>query len=476
MLFKRYYDETLAQASYLIGCQASGEAVVVDPLRDADLYVTAAAEEGVRITHVTETHIHADFASGSRELAHRTGAQLLLSGEGGPDWLYGFAEADGARILRDGDEFRIGNVRVRAIHTPGHTPEHLSFLVVDGAATDEPMGILTGDFVFVGDVGRPDLLEKAAGVSGTMEAGARQLFQSLKRLEGLPDHLQIWPGHGAGSACGKALGAVPMSTLGYERRVNWAFQHEDEAGFVEAVLADQPEPPRYFAEMKRMNRDGPVILGHAPEPGHLGPDLLQRALDQGDPVVDIRSRDAFAGGHVPGTLSIPLNRAFTNWAGWLLPYDEPIYLVAEGLAHARDAVRDLSLIGIDQVHGFFGAEVLEQWEGRFGSLQSARTVPVEEARSMVDQGALLLDVRARTEVEAGRPAGSHHLHLGYLEREMERIPSDGMVLVSCESGGRSAIAQSVLLAQGREAVNVSGGYQAWARAGLPVERGGGGAF
>ncbi len=251
MLLKRFYDDHLAQASYLIGCQATGEALVVDPHRDAEMYIAGAAREGVRITHVTETHIHADYASGSRELAARTGAQLYLSDEGGEDWRYGFADEDGAVLLRDDDEIAVGNIRVRALHTPGHTPEHLSFLVTDGAATDEPMGLLSGDFIFVGDVGRPDLLEKAAGVAGTMETGARQLFRSLRRAAELPAHLQLWPGHGAGSACGKALGAVPTSTLGYERLVSWAFQYDDEDAFVAAVLDEQPEPPRYFATMKR---------------------------------------------------------------------------------------------------------------------------------------------------------------------------------------------------------------------------------
>src|SRR5688572_16173276 len=202
MILKRFYDEKLAQASYLLGCSVTGQALVIDPNRDVEPYMKAAAAERVRITHVTETHIHADFVSGTRELAARTGATMLLSAEGGPDWSYGFARAAGVRLLRGGDEVVMGEVRVRALHTPGHTPEHLSFVVTDGAATDEPLGAFTGDFLFVGDVGRPDLLERAAGVQGTMEQGARELWTSLTSFRALPDHLQIWPGHGAGSACG----------------------------------------------------------------------------------------------------------------------------------------------------------------------------------------------------------------------------------------------------------------------------------
>ena len=202
MLLKRFYDNGLAQASYLIGCSATGEAIVVDANRDVEQYVRAASDEGLRVTHVTETHIHADFVSGSRELAARTGAKLLLSDEGGPEWRYAFAAAADATLLRDGDSFMVGNIRFDVLHTPGHTPEHLSFLVTDTPATDRPMGAITGDFIFVGDVGRPDLLERAANVAGTMRASAQALFRSIQRFKQLPDSLQIWPGHGAGSACG----------------------------------------------------------------------------------------------------------------------------------------------------------------------------------------------------------------------------------------------------------------------------------
>ena len=261
MFFKRFYDDSLAQASYMIGCQRTGEALVVDPNRDVAQYIDAARNENLRITQVTETHIHADFVSGARELAAQTGAQLLLSAEGGADWQYAYAADAGARLLRDGDTFTIGNILVEVLHTPGHTPEHLSFLVTDGPASREPWGILTGDFVFVGDVGRPDLLERAAGHANTMEAAGRALFRSLARFLALPDHVQVWPGHGAGSACGKALGAVASSTVGYEKLSNWALATMTEDEFVQSVLEGQPEPPLYFAQMKRINKTGPANIG-----------------------------------------------------------------------------------------------------------------------------------------------------------------------------------------------------------------------
>src|SRR5512142_552768 len=261
MLLLRFYDEGLAQASYLIGCQTTGDALIVDPNRDIEQYIAAAEAEGLRIAHVTETHIHADFVSGAPALAQRTGATLSLPDEGGAACRSGFAAESGAVLLQHQSHIDIGDLTITALHTPGHTPEHLSFLVVDRSAAPVPLGMLSGDFVFVGDVGRPDLLEKAANVQGTMIASARQLFQSLARLRDLPDHLQIWPGHGAGSACGKSLGAMPSSTLGYERRTNWAFGIHDEAAFVASVLEGQPSPPTYFGTMKRINRDGAPLLG-----------------------------------------------------------------------------------------------------------------------------------------------------------------------------------------------------------------------
>ena len=291
MILRRFHDPQLAQMSYLIGCSSTRSAIVVDPLRDADMYIAAAAAAGLTITHVTETHIHADFISGARELVARTGAQLLLSGEGPAEWRYEFAEADGAKLLNDGDMFDVGRIRITTRHTPGHTPEHISFLVKDLQTADEPVAILTGDFVFVSDVGRPDLLERAANVPGTKEASARQLFLSLSRIRKLPDYLQIWPGHGAGSACGKALGDMPSSTVGYERMANWALSERNVEAFVDRVLEGQPDPPAYFGVMKRINRDGPPVLGVRAEPPSPPPGSLADLGLAGALVVDVREPD-----------------------------------------------------------------------------------------------------------------------------------------------------------------------------------------
>jgi hydroxyacylglutathione hydrolase len=474
MLLKHVYDAKLAQASYLVGCQATGEAVVIDPSRDIEQYLRLAETEGVRITHVTETHIHADFVSGARELAHRTGAQLLLSDEGDADWKYAFAQAAGARLLKDGDEFMVGNLKFQVMHTPGHTPEHISFVVTDTPATSRPMGVFTGDFVFVGDVGRPDLLEKAAKVVGTMEAGARTLFRSIQRFKALPDHLQIWPGHGAGSACGKALGAVPQSTLGYEKIANWGLQVEDEDEFVGMVLAGQPEPPKYFAEMKRINKVGPDILGGFRRPERLSLEALETQLENKAQVVDTRTAEAYAAGHVPGTVNIPLNKSFNTWAGWLLPYDRDFHLIVDAGDAERvdEAVRDLAMIGLDRIGGYFGTEVLDDWQRAGRELATIPQISVAElAERVTRQDVAVVDVRGLSEWEAGHLEGVPNIPVGYLTDHLDELPRDRPLVVHCQGGARSAIAASVLKANGFDnVVNVTGGFAEWQQRGLPVER------
>lgn len=470
MLVRRFFDERLAQASYLIGCLETKQALVVDANRDIDQYLRAADAEGLTITHVTETHIHADYVSGSRELAARTGARLHLSDEGDENWKYAFAPDAGAVLLKDGDTFDVGSVRIQAVHTPGHTPEHLMFLVTDTSTADEPVGALTGDFIFVGDVGRPDLLERAANVAGTMVAGARTLFRSLKVMERYPDYLQIWPGHGAGSACGKGLGAMPQSTLGWERRFNWAFRIDDEETFVQHVLEGQPDPPAYFAVMKKVNKEGPALLGGITAPPRLTADRLDALLASGARVVDTREVDAYAAGHVPGTINLPLTRAFTTWAGWLLPYTEDIYLVAKDGAERRvvEAVRELALIGLDRIAGWFGSDVLE---GR--TLRTIEQLDARTAAARVRAGEVeVVDVRSQAEYEAGHIAGARHIPLGQLPKALHSLPANRPVLVHCQGGTRSAIGASLLDAAGFTSVsNLTHGFREWMESGLPVEEG-----
>ncbi len=473
MLLKRFYDTKLAQASYLIGCAATGEAIVIDANRDVAQYLHAADAEGLRISHVTETHIHADFVSGSRELAERSGGQLLLSGEGGTDWSYAFAEAANARLLHDSDTFMVGNLRFQVMHTPGHTPEHLAFIVTDTPATNTPIGVITGDFIFAGDVGRPDLLEKAAHLVGTMEASARTLFHSLQRFKQLPDHLQLWPGHGAGSACGKALGAMPSSTLGYEKIANWGLQQAVESEFIEMVLAGQPEPPRYFAEMKRINKEGPRVLGGLPRPTLVADSMLGDVIASGDLVVDTRSAAAFAARHVPGTINIPLDKSFSTWAGWFVPFDRDFHLIASdnGQSAIAEAARDLAMIGLDRVAGYFEPGAVDAWEA---SGREVWTIPQMSARElsqhMADDDVAVVDVRGQSEWTAGHVPGVPNIPAGYIADDIAALPTDRPLVLHCQGGSRSAIAASVLRARGvSNVVNLSGGFAAWSAQGHPVD-------
>jgi hydroxyacylglutathione hydrolase len=476
MLLKRFYDEKLAQASYLLGCSATGEALVVDPNRDVEQYLEAAKREDLSVTHVTETHIHADFVSGARELAERASATLYLSAEGGEDWKYAFAAEAGAVLLRDGDIVQVGNLRIEVLHTPGHTPEHLCFLVTDTLVADRPMGAFSGDFIFVGDVGRPDLLEKAAKQAGTMAEGARTLFRSLQEFKRLPDYLQLWPGHGAGSACGKALGAVPQSTLGYEKLFNWGLAAEAEEEFVHAVLAGQPEPPLYFMEMKRINRDGPPLVGPLKPPPRMADGEFPAQLARGAVLVDTRGTADYAAGHVPGTLNVPLGKSFTTYAGSVIPYDRDVYLMIDERRNGavEEVVRDLCLIGLDRVKGYFGLGAVQAGAAAETALETLPRVTADEVEQALQTGAIeLVDVRNSSEWEAGHIPGSRNLPLGRLAERLQEIPRDKPLVVHCQTGSRSRVAASLLRSHGfRRVAHLAGDFEDWSRSGRSVESAG----
>ncbi len=470
MFVRRFFEPKLAQTSYMIGCAAHHVAIVIDPNRDVAQYVRAAAEEGATIKHVTETHIHADFLSGARELAAKTGAALYLSDEGDENWKYAFAKSDGAKLVHDGDHIKVGNIDIEVLHTPGHTPEHISFLVTDGAVADEPIAAVTGDFIFVGDVGRPDLLEKAANIKGTMEIGAKQLWKSIEAFRARPDYLQIWPGHGAGSSCGKGISAIPHSTLGYEKRFNWAFQAKSEADFVASVLSGQPDPPKYFAEMKKLNKEGPRMLGGFARPAEQSAADLARFLVSGATVVDMRPAGEFAAGAVPGTISVPMNSSFTTWSGWLVPYDTDFYLIGDA-ASVDLAVRDLAMIGLDRIGGWFEPGVVGQWAAaNRAPLSVIPQVTAEDLAQSLKHGAVtLLDVRNPGEWSAAHIHGAQHIPLGRLAERLGEIPRDKPIVLQCAAGARSMIGASILKARGVDRViNLIGGFGAWSAAGLPT--------
>lgn len=460
MLLRYFYDDKLAHASYVVGCQATGEAVVVDPMRNILPYVELAKKENLKIVGALETHIHADFVSGSRELADRFGTKLYLSDEGDKDWKYQNLENVSHQLLKDGDKFNIGNLIFEVVHTPGHTPESISFILTDTKAADLPLGIFTGDFVFVGDVGRPDLLEKAAGIQGTSESGAKAMFQSIERFKELPDYLQVWPAHGAGSACGKSLGAVPSTTVGYEKLFNWAMQFKDEKSFKDELLAGQPEPPYYFAVMKSVNKIGPELIANLPElkPIDRFADI-KSLLENGEQVLDLRPADAFSQGFIPGTLNIPFNKSFTNWAGWVVDYKKPVYILVDPDS-LDEVITALHSIGIDQVLGYSDAEAII---GEADKLDKYDNVTVEEAKEMINNDeANVLDVRNQTEFDEGHIENADHIMVGTLKNRLEEVDASKTVIVHCQGGARSAIAASLLKANGIDnIVNMPGGYSKW---------------
>lgn len=466
MYFQHVYDKSLAQASYFIGCQAAKVAMVIDPKRDVDTYLEIAKQNNMKITHIAETHIHADFLSGSRELAALTGAELLLSDEGGEGWLYEFPHTG----LRDGDVFKVGNLKLEVMHTPGHTPESISFLLTDTPASPEPVMLFTGDFVFVGDVGRPDLLEEAAGIAGTKEVGARQMYKSLNRFNTLPDYVQVWPGHGAGSACGKALGAVPSTTVGYEKVRNWAFQFGNNPdGFVQYLLEDQPEPPRYFAKMKQLNKVDRPLLTEVPKLKQLSAQDLEAAMKAGVKVIDTRLKPEFAAGFIPGSLNIQGNNAFATWMGWFLSYDEPFILIAAEDKH-DDLVRKLMRIGLDNIHGYVPS--VQVWEQLGHSLQKADNIDLETFKQEVAAGTPVIDLRGAAEFKSGHVEGAINVFIGKIESQLDKIDRNQKVVIHCQAGDRSSIGYSVLVKHGYTNIrNYSGGMSEWINKGNPVVTG-----
>lgn len=471
MLLRYFYDDELAQASYLVGCVATGEALVVDPARAIEPYLEEAAKHDLRITHVTETHIHADFVSGSRELAVHTGALIYLSDMGDAAWKYAYTDEPNVILVREGDRWMVGNIRVDVMHTPGHTPEHISFLITDTAGADRPMGVFTGDFLFAGDIGRPDLLEEAAGLIGTKEPGARRQFATVRRFKSLPDYLQIWPGHGAGSACGKALGAIPSTTLGYEKLFNPAFQFDQEDEFVNWLLDGQPEAPRYFAQMKRVNKEGPALLASLPAPSRLDRAALDRLSAAGAFIVDLRAADAYSAAYLPGTVNIPATATnFSTYVGWFVDYTQPIYLIVPEEAALPHLLRSLHAIGVDQIGGYWGPEVVSEDATAMPGVTS-QELAQELAAHVPGSNLVIVDVRGRSEFSQEHIAGARNIPLGFLPQRLAQIPRDHTVVMQCASGYRSQIAATLLRAQGFDnVVNLVEGQESW-RTALPTASG-----
>jgi hydroxyacylglutathione hydrolase len=462
MKLQRFEVLGLAHYSYVLSSQ--GKAVVVDPRRDFDVYTDYAAANDLIITHILETHIHADYASGARELAQVTGAEFLGSGHDvGEDFQYKFPHKD----FMDGDSIEVGDMRIIAIHTPGHTPEHLSFLIEEKSRGNHPMALLSGDFVFVGSLGRPDLLGEAA-----KERLAGQLYDSIhQKIKSLPDWVEVHPAHGSGSLCGAGMSERPQSTLGYERMANRFFASMDRPTFIREILANSPEFPEYYKRMKRINSEGPAILGGIPGNPEMTLAEFKKGVD--DPnaiVIDLRRQEAFGGGHIPGAFNIGGDQNLAMWAAWVVPYDRPIYLVGEdgGECHAR---RQLIRVGLDNVKGYLKGGFKTWLLAGYPIAHVPQISTAELKQRIANNGIVVVDVRSPGEWRNGHIANAKNIPAGEIQRRATELPREKPIHVICGSGYRSSLTTSILRREGfPDVTNVMGGMTSWTKAGLQVEK------
>jgi len=464
MILKQYYLNCLAHASYLIGDQTSSTAVVVDPQRDIDAYVGGAAGFGLTIRHVFLTHFHADFLAGHLELRDRTSATIHLGAQAKAEFSF--------TPMADGDSLELGRVRLTVLETPGHTVESISILVFDlDADARQPQAILTGDTLFVGDVGRPDL---RASLGWSANALGKMLYHSVReKLLPLPDATLVYPAHGAGSLCGKQLSKETVSTIGEQRRTNYALQPMSEPDFIELVTADQPDAPSYFTYDAVLNtKERPTLsqmLEHQLKPLDLEVLLSLQAV--GAQVLDVRDPVEYARAHLKGSLNIGLGGTYATWAGTVLDRDKPIVIIAEPGRQEEAAMR-LGRIGFDSVVGYLrdGISALESRTDLMTG--TTRVTPAEAAAAIASPAPpLVLDIRAPREWQKSHIDGSVNIPLNYLSERMKEVPSNRPVLVHCAGGYRSSIAAGLLQQQGRlNLTELNGGLAAWEAAGLPVQR------
>jgi hydroxyacylglutathione hydrolase len=445
MIIQRFEAAGLAHYSYLLGSQ--GKAVVIDPRRDVDAYIDFAREKNLKITHIVETHIHADYASGATALAEATGAEMWLSAYDTKETFeYQFPHHE----FHDDEEFTIGDLRVVAVHTPGHTPEHLSFLVYDSRRCGQPMALFTGDFIFSGSIGRPDLLGEEA-----KRNLAEAMYDSVnKRISALPDGVEVYPAHGAGSLCGTSISDRAQTTLGYERFCNIFMVDKDRSHFVEHLLETVPEFPDYYRRMKKINSEGPRILNGIPGSGKMTVEEL-KSLQETAIVVDIRRPEAFAGAHVPGSINIGAGPSFGLWAGMIISPERPIVLISED-GNTEESRRALIRVGLDHIRGWL---TISEWILSGGAIESA---PLLDSRNSLD-GGKVIDVRGKAEFTKGHIEGAKNIPLPQLQLRIAEVPHNGVVPVICGTGYRASIGASILMKAGIPAANIAGGMTAWSR-------------
>ena len=469
MYFQQFYLGCLAHASYLIG--SGKDAAVVDPRRDVDIYLEEAEQAGFEIHHVIETHLHADFVSGHHELAERTGAQIYFGWRVGADFEH--------VAVREGDEVKLGDVVLRFLETPGHTPESISVVVIDTAKSPEPEAVLTGDTLFIGDVGRPDLL----GARMSAQDLAGELYDSLHgKLLRLPDEVKVYPAHGAGSLCGRNISDEKSSTIGQEREFNYALKEMPREEFIRLMTTDLPEAPEYFSRDAEINRSGAPVLDDLTPPKELAPQEVERLARNDHVVVDIRSSSQFGTGHITGSLNIGLGGQFASWAGTLLSADASVILVAEDDEQVHEAQVRLARVGLEKVTGFLSGGIMA-WHEVGLPLSQIEQINVDELHHRIQQPAAprVLDVRRPAEWKTGHIAGATHVPLNQLGPRLKDEPEkeangeiaelmQGSLAVICAGGYRSSMATSLMARAGHtNTLNVVGGMTAWTNAKLPIE-------
>jgi glyoxylase-like metal-dependent hydrolase (beta-lactamase superfamily II)/rhodanese-related sulfurtransferase len=466
MYFQQFYLTCLAQASYMIG--AGGVAAVVDPQRDIDIYLEEAERQGFKIAYVIETHLHADFVSGHRELAARTGAKIYLGAAANAQFEH--------VAVKDGDTLRIGReglpqnapVELRFLATPGHTPESVCVLITDLSRSDQPCAVLTGDTLFIGDVGRPDL-----SPAHTPQELAGLLYDSLhQKLLTLPDQVEVYPAHGAGSLCGKNMSSERSSTIGDQRKLNYALQPMSRESFIAMMTCDLPERPEYFAQDAEINRRGPALLTELPPPQALSPEAVWKRIQQGVVALDTRPAAQFGAGHVPGAINIGLSGQYATWAATVIGLGKPLVLIAEDDERVRESHLRLARVGIETVTGYLDGGMMA-WEQAGLPVTSLPQMSVHQLRELEvrspENGWQIVDVRRLGEWKAGHLPGAVHLPLDRLSESLGSLDPEKPTAIHCKSGYRSSIACGLLQAQGfKEVHNVVGGYDAWVHCAFPT--------
>jgi len=461
MYFKQFYLVCLAHASYLIGSQ--GEAVVVDPQRDVDQYLSEAEVQGLKIKYVIETHLHADFVSGHRELAARTGAEIVFSEKAGATFPH--------RAVREGDEITIGKVVLRIVETPGHTPESVSVLVIDTEVSPQPRKVLTGDTLFIGDVGRPDL---AGGQGYTPQMMAGMMYDSLhQKLLRLADDVEVYPAHGAGSMCGRNISKQTSSTIGEQKICNYALRPMSKDEFIGMMTSELPTAPAYFFEDAEINREGAAALAALPKPAALSPLEVDELISRGYVVLDVRSAADFGAAHVPGSINIGLGGQFAIWAASLISLQSPIVIVTESEEKVDEAQMRLARVGIESAHGYLRGG-MDAWREAELKVAAVPQITVDQLNDLIASHPdfQVLDVRRPPEYTSGHVPGAIAEPLSNLK---ERVPvlelePTKLTAVICGSGYRSSAATSILQQRGfANLLNVTGGTSAWIDAGYPVE-------